>query len=72
MLSRMYEKTGNGFPSIISLFSAPEYFPYHNDAAILVYTDNSIIIKKFYHTVHPYYLYELRMNNNNNNNNELW
>lgn len=53
---RMFDKTENGFPSVISLFSAPEYFPYQNDAAILVYANNSIVIKKFYHTVHPYYL----------------
>lgn len=52
----MYEKTPFGFPAIISLFSAPEYFPYKNDAAIMVYHEKSVVIKKVYHTAHPYYL----------------
>jgi len=54
---RMYEKNEEtGFPSVISLFSAPMYAGHDNDAAILCYKDNAITIKKFVHQEHPYYL----------------
>jgi serine/threonine-protein phosphatase 2B catalytic subunit len=53
----MYEKNDiTGFPSVISLFSAPCYAGHDNDAAILCYKNNAITIKKFYHVDHPYYL----------------
>uniref|UniRef100_A0A6B2L1X1 Serine/threonine-protein phosphatase n=1 Tax=Arcella intermedia TaxID=1963864 RepID=A0A6B2L1X1_9EUKA len=55
---RMYrrnEKTG--FPSVITLFSAPNYLDVHgNKAAILRYENNVFNIRQFNCSPHPYFL----------------
>jgi len=55
---RMYEKNSRtGFPSVITLFSAPNYCTqYNNKAAIMRYENNAMTIKQFTDTVPPYYL----------------
>eukprot|EP01130_Rhizamoeba_saxonica_P000613 TRINITY_DN10574_c0_g1_i1.p1 TRINITY_DN10574_c0_g1~~TRINITY_DN10574_c0_g1_i1.p1 ORF type:complete len:556 (+),score=125.33 TRINITY_DN10574_c0_g1_i1:78-1745(+) len=55
---RMYKKNNaTGFPSVITLFSAPNYLEtYNNKGAILRYENNVINIRQFNHTAHPYYL----------------
>jgi len=55
---RMYKANPKtGFPSVITLFSAPNYLDvYMNKAAVMIYADNSMNIKKFSHTPHPYWL----------------
>lgn len=55
---RMYRKNPkNGFPSLITIFSAPNYLDvYNNKAAILKYENNVINIKQFNAVVHPYWL----------------
>jgi serine/threonine-protein phosphatase 2B catalytic subunit len=56
---RMYRKTDNGFPSIISVFSAPNYLDtYNNKGAILRYENNVINIRQFNCEPHPYGLPE--------------
>jgi len=55
---RMYRRNDKtGFPSLITLFSAPNYLDsYNNKGAILRYENNVINIKQFNCSPHPYCL----------------
>lgn len=54
---RMYRKTDDNFPSLITIFSAPNYLDaYNNRAAILRYKDNVLNIRQFNASPHPYWL----------------
>jgi len=54
-MHRKHEKTS--FPSLITLFSAPNYCEqYDNKGAIMRYENNVINIRQFDHTTHPYFL----------------
>ncbi|PPQ88534.1 hypothetical protein CVT25_009914 [Psilocybe cyanescens] len=55
---RMYRKTKTtGFPSVMTIFSAPNYLDvYNNKAAILKYESNVMNIRQFNCTPHPYWL----------------
>ncbi|KAK3586149.1 hypothetical protein CHS0354_033274 [Potamilus streckersoni] len=55
---RMYRKSQTtGFPSLITIFSAPNYLDvYNNKAAILKYEDNVMNIRQFNCSPHPYWL----------------
>ncbi|KXS21730.1 calcineurin A [Gonapodya prolifera JEL478] len=55
---RMYRKTKTtGFPSVITIFSAPNYLDvYNNKAAVLKYENNVMNIRQFNCTPHPYWL----------------
>ena len=54
----MYRKTKTtGFPSVMTIFSAPNYLDvYNNKAAILKYESNVLNIRQFNATPHPYWL----------------
>jgi len=55
---RMYRKTrSTGFPSVMTIFSAPNYLDvYNNKAAVLKYENNVMNIRQFNCTPHPYWL----------------
>lgn len=55
---RMYKKTETlKFPSLITMFSAPNYLDsYNNKAAILKYENNVMNIRQFNASPHPYWL----------------
>lgn len=55
---RMYRKgRKTGFPSVMTLFSAPNYLDvYNNKAAIVQYEANMFSIRQFNNVPHPYWL----------------
>jgi serine/threonine-protein phosphatase 2B catalytic subunit len=55
---RMYKKNSQtAFPSLITIFSAPNYLDvYNNKAAILKYENNVMNIRQFNCSPHPYWL----------------
>ena len=55
---RMYRKTRTtGFPSVMTIFSAPNYLDvYNNKSAVLKYENNVMNIRQFNCTPHPYWL----------------
>lgn len=53
----MYRRTENDFPSLITIFSAPNYLDaYNNRAAVIKYIGRNITIRQFNSSRHPYSL----------------
>lgn len=54
----MYRKTPTKrFPSVITVFSAPNYLDvYHNRGAVIKYANKNITIRQFNASTHPYWL----------------
>ena len=54
----MFRKTPTKkFPSVITVFSAPNYLDvYHNRGAILKYANRNITIRQYHARPHPYWL----------------
>ena len=54
----MHRKTPKkNFPSVITIFSAPNYLGvYHNRGAVLKYANKNITIRQYISTTHPYWL----------------
>jgi serine/threonine-protein phosphatase 2B catalytic subunit len=54
----MYRKTPtNKFPSVITIFSAPNYLDvYRNRGAVIKYENKNITIRQFHYSSHPYWL----------------
>lgn len=54
----MYRKTSTKkFPSVITVFSAPNYLDvYHNKGAVIKYKNKNITIRQFNASLHPYWL----------------
>lgn len=55
---RMYKRSETiGFPSLLTMFSAPNYLDtYNNKAAVLKYENNVMNIRQFNSSPHPYWL----------------
>jgi len=54
----MYRKTPTKkFPSVITVFSAPNYLDvYHNRGAVIKYANKNITIRQYNSSTHPYWL----------------
>ena len=55
---KMYNWKGNGsFPTVITLFSAPNYCDtYNNKGAVIKFENETLNIQQYNYTAHPYLL----------------